>query len=93
MVVYFSSLALYIITGVLIWTFHNSVTEYYYLYVFGAAVGFGVVYSIIKITLASITARQTKDGCCYDLMVDVLTDQVALELADNDITSRYSLPQ
>ena len=56
LVVYFSSLALYIVTGLLVWTLYTSVTEYYYLYVFGASVGCGVFYSILKITVASITA-------------------------------------
>ena len=79
-------------TGLLVWTLYTSVTEFYYLYVFGAAVGCGILFSIIKIAVASITASQTKEGWWYDLVVDVLTDQIALQLADNDITSRYSLP-
>lgn len=76
--VYFLSLGLYILTGILIGTLYSYVTSEYYIYTFGASIAFGLIYSFIKIAVASITASQTKEGVWYDMVVDVLTDQVAL---------------
>lgn len=90
---YLFSLAVYAVTLVMIWKHSDGVAGINYLHTYAIAIGAGLIYAVIKIVVAAIVASTTKDGCCYSACVDVLTDQVAVGLEDNDVTTRYSLPQ
>ncbi len=51
-----TSLAIYVVTIIMIWKLAPTVTDYDYLIAYAAAVVFGLIYALLKIIIASIVA-------------------------------------